>query len=59
MFCLAPFHETTTEPLPTNSIKKDQSVVKTASIGQRETRELFVETYVFDGRIDFPSVHGL
>lgn len=49
MFYLAPFHETT-EPLPTNSIKQDRSVVKTASIGQRETRELFVETYVFDGR---------
>lgn len=49
MFCLAPFHETN-EPLPTNPIKQDQSVVKTASVGQRETRELFIETYIFDGR---------
>jgi hypothetical protein len=44
----APFHEST-ESLPSNTIKKDLPSIKTASAGQREARELFVETYVFDG----------
>jgi len=47
-FISAPFHEST-EVLSSNIDKKDLSAIKTASIGQRETRELFVETYVFDG----------
>jgi len=47
----APFHKST-ESLPSNTDNKDLSVVKTASTGQREARELFVETYVFDGKIE-------
>ncbi len=47
----APFHKST-EPLPSNTDNKDLSAVKTASTGQREARELFVETYVFDGKIE-------
>ncbi len=46
---LAPFHEST-EPGTSNTTNKDLSAVKTASTGQREARELFVETYVFDGK---------
>jgi len=38
--------------LPSNTDNKDLSAVKTASTGQREARELFVETYVFDGKIE-------
>jgi hypothetical protein len=45
----APFHEST-ESVPSNTNTKDLAVLKTASTGQREARELFVETYVFDGK---------
>jgi hypothetical protein len=46
---LAPFHEST-ELAPSNITNKDLLAIKTASAGQREARELFVETYVFDGK---------
>ncbi|CAF4180618.1 unnamed protein product, partial [Adineta steineri] len=39
----APFHDLT-ETLPSNTHIKDSPTIKTASIGQREPRELFVET---------------
>jgi len=45
---LAPFHEST-KPQSSNINNKDLSAIKIASTGQRESRELFVETYVFDG----------
>jgi hypothetical protein len=45
---LAPFHEST-KPQSSNINNKDLSAIKIASTGQREPRELFVETYVFDG----------
>ncbi|CAF3830151.1 unnamed protein product [Adineta steineri] len=50
----APFHDLT-ETLPSNTPIKDTSTIKTASIGQREPRELFVETYVFDDSLSLPD----
>lgn len=48
IFNLAPCHQSN-QILPLNTNTKDSSAVKTASTGQREPRELFVETYIFDG----------
>ncbi|CAF1036101.1 unnamed protein product [Rotaria sp. Silwood1] len=54
----APFHEPT-EFLPPNTNNKDLSAVKAASTGQREPRELFVETYVFDESLPLPNHRSL
>ncbi|CAF0797576.1 unnamed protein product [Rotaria sordida] len=54
----ASFHEPT-EFLPSNTNNKDLSTVRTASAGQREPRELFVETYVFDESLPLPNHRSL
>ncbi|UJR23372.1 hypothetical protein I4U23_026381 [Adineta vaga] len=51
----APFHDSTESIKPSNKINKGSATVRTASIGQREPRELFVETYVFDDSLALPD----
>ena len=45
----APFYEITESP-PASANTKDLQTVKVASAGQREARELVVETYMFDSK---------
>ncbi|CAF3474018.1 unnamed protein product [Rotaria socialis] len=45
--------------LPSNTNNTEIPAVKTASTGQREARELFVETYVFDDKLTLPNHRSL
>ncbi|CAF0797674.1 unnamed protein product [Adineta ricciae] len=53
--CEAPFHDSTQFTVPTNKTTNDLGTVRAASIGQREPRELFIETYVFDDSLSLPD----
>lgn len=46
---VAPFYEFTSSP-PASANTKDLATIKVASAGQREARELVVETYMFDSK---------
>lgn len=46
-----------TPPLPPTTHQKDSATIKSASVGQREARELVVETYLFDGTTTIANVN--
>lgn len=54
----APFQQPQ-ESIESISTNQDPSSLKTACLGQREARELFVETYIFDDKLSLPNHRSL